>query len=76
MEEMKAKDELLRAQRLEELAKTEAEVQAAQDEARKAQEALEKAEADRKRTLNEKAALEEEVQKQEANAKLAKQKAA
>ena len=38
---MKAKDDLLKAQRLEELAKTEAEVQAAQDEARKAQEALE-----------------------------------
>lgn len=44
MEERKAQDELLRAQRLEELAKTEAEVQAAQDEARKAQEALEAAE--------------------------------
>jgi len=44
MQEQKAKDDMLRAQRLEELAKTEAEVQAAQDEARKAQEALEAAE--------------------------------
>jgi hypothetical protein len=44
MQELKAKDDLLKAQRLEELAKTEAEVQAAQDEARKAQEALEDAE--------------------------------
>jgi len=47
MQELKAKDDLLKAQRLEELAKTEAEVQAAQDEARKAQEALEDAEKER-----------------------------
>ena len=44
MQELKAKDELLQAQRREELAKTEADVQAAQDEARKAQDALEAAE--------------------------------
>lgn len=67
---------MLRAQRLEELAKTEAEVQAAQDEARKAQEALEAAEKARKETLNAKAALEEEILKQKSKAKLARERAA
>ena len=54
MKELKAKDELIRAQRLEALAKTEAEVQAAQEEAAKAQAALEDAEAQKKKTLQEK----------------------